>query len=98
VQKYAPEYEEKETTSTKELKELPADFETLKESTVPLSHEPGKFHSMTNKAERPVEPLVTMTDMPGKKPEAKKPESPVEPAKAIQPKSETPPAPREIMK
>jgi acetolactate synthase-1/2/3 large subunit len=30
------------------------DFETLKESTVPLSHEPGKFHSMTNKAERPV--------------------------------------------
>jgi len=93
VRKYAPEFEEKETTSTKELKELPADFETLKESTVPLSHEPGKFHSMTNKAERPVEPLKTMTDMQGKKPEEKNPESPVEPAKAIKPKSETPPAP-----
>ena len=93
VQKYAPEFEEKETTPTMELKELPADFETLKKSTVPLSHEPGKFHSMTNKAESPVEPLKTMTDMQGKKPEEKKPESPVEPAKAIKPKSETPPAP-----
>jgi len=95
VRKYAPEYEEEETTSTKELKELPMDFETLKKSTLPLSHEQVEFHSMTNTTEPPVEPLKTITEVQGKKPEEKKTEASADSAKVIQPKFKTPPAPAE---